>query len=154
MTPSGPPFVDVQALLDSSRPKQRVNWFWYSVGIFLLISLGAAYISASSPTGKMIVEGGSVFFTIGLITVMSMVTAFTVRKVRASQMQIEAAAELVQLRRWPQAGALLTQILSCPERLETGPLNNRQTPNRCSESVRAGRPGGPAGATSLRRCSC
>jgi len=110
------PFLDVPALLQSSLPKPRVNWFWYGAGLFLLISLAAAYISASSATGKMIVEGGSVFVTIGIISAMSAITALTVRKVRASQLQIEAAAELVQLRRWPEAGLMLSQILSKPAR--------------------------------------
>ncbi len=110
------PYLDVPALLESSRPRQRVNWFWYGAGVFLLISLGAAYLSASSPTGRLIVEGGSVFVTIAIIGGMSAITAVTLKRVRAAQLQIEAAAELVQLRRWPQASAILTQILSQPVR--------------------------------------
>ncbi len=110
------PILDVPALLESSQPRPRVNWFWYGVGVFLLVSLGAAYLSASSPTGRMIVEGSSVFVTIGLVGAMSVVTAITMRKLRAAQLQIEAAAELVQLRRWSQAVVMLREILSRPAR--------------------------------------
>ncbi|CAN5437663.1 hypothetical protein BH10PLA1_BH10PLA1_04140 [soil metagenome] len=113
---SGPQFGDIQTLLERSEPRPRVNWFWYGVGAFLLVSLIGAYISQSSPTGRALVEGGSVLLTIGVIGGMSLFTFLTLRQMRDAQLQIEAAAELVQLRRWPQAHAMLEQILSQPVR--------------------------------------
>ncbi len=110
------PYLDVPTLLETSRPRPRVNWFWYGAGVFLLLSLGAAYLSASSNTGRLIVEGGSVFVTIGIVGGISAITAITLRRVRAAQLQIEAAAELVQLRRWVPASVMLKQILSQPAR--------------------------------------
>jgi len=116
MPSNEPPFLDVPLLLELSEPRPRVNWFWYGVASFLLVSLGGAYLSATSTTGKAFVEVGSIVLTLGVITAMSMVTAMTMRGLRAAQMQIEAAAELVQLRRWPEAAVTLATILSQPLR--------------------------------------
>jgi len=116
MTSYPPPNLDVQQLLELSEPRPRVNWFWYGVGAFLLVSLLGAYVSEISPTGRMLVEGGSVLLTIGIIGGMSLFTFLTLRQMRDAQLQIESAAELVQLRRWPQAQAMLQQILSQPVR--------------------------------------
>jgi tetratricopeptide (TPR) repeat protein len=51
---------------------------------------------------------------IGLVSTLAFMMISTVRRHRADQSMIEAAGELVQLRRWPQAGLVLEQILSQP----------------------------------------
>jgi tetratricopeptide (TPR) repeat protein len=66
--------------------------------------------------GQAVVQLLSLMMSIGLVVGMSMFTMFSVRRHRESQMQVEAAEELVQLRRWPEAAGVLGQILSQPMR--------------------------------------
>ncbi len=51
---------------------------------------------------------------IGVVVGLGAMLVSTVKKLRAEQAMVEAAGELVQLRRWPQAGLVLEQILSSP----------------------------------------
>ena len=115
--PESPPaFLDVPALLDSSRPRPRVGWFWYAAAGFFLVVFSATMLSGHSETGKRLVEVMSGVLMLGLIAGMMVMTVITVRRHRAEQQEVEAASELVQLRRWPQAAILLGQVLSRPAR--------------------------------------
>src|SRR4051794_26772843 len=111
-----PAFLDVAALLESSQPRVRVGLFWYALGGFLLVVLGATVLSQGSDTGRRLVDALSAVAMVALIAGMAVVTAVVVRRHRAAQQAIEAAAEMVQLRRWPQAAALLQDLLSRPGR--------------------------------------
>src|SRR2546423_8066227 len=111
-----PAFLDVPALLESSQPRPRVGWFWYGAGIFLLIVMGATFLSGQSETGKRLVDALSALLMLALISGMMVLTVLTVRRHRGEQQEVEAASELVQLRRWPQAAVLLQEILSKPAR--------------------------------------
>jgi tetratricopeptide (TPR) repeat protein len=112
----GPAFLNVPSLLESSRPRARVSWFWYAAGGFLLVVLSATLLSGHSETGKKLVDALSALLMVGLIAGMMVMTVLTVRRHRAEQEQVEAASELVQLRRWPQAALLLQDVLSRPAR--------------------------------------
>jgi tetratricopeptide (TPR) repeat protein len=112
----GPAFLNVPALLESSMPRARVSWFWYAAGGFLLVVLSATLLSGHSETGKKLVDALSALLMVGLIAGMMVMTVLTVRRHRAEQEQVEAASELVQLRRWPQAALLLQDVLSRPAR--------------------------------------
>ena len=111
-----PPFLDVPTLLESSQPRPRVSLFWYALGGFLLVILGATLLSGHSDTGRKLVDALSALLMLALIAGMMVMTVFTVRRHRAEQQEVEAASELVQLRRWPQAALLLQEALSKPAR--------------------------------------
>src|SRR5688572_29729186 len=113
---NGRTFLDVPALLESSRPKARVGLFWYALGGFLLVVLGATLVSQGSETGRRLVDALSAVLMVGVIAGMAIFTATTVRRHRAEQQAVEAAGEMVQLRRWPDAAALLGDLLSRPAR--------------------------------------
>ena len=113
---STPSFLDVPSLLDSSQPRARVSLFWYGAGGFLLVVLTATLLSGHSETGKKLVDALSALMMIALIAGMMVMTVVTVRRHRAEQQEVEAASELVQLRRWPQAALLLQEVLSKPAR--------------------------------------
>lgn len=119
MEPSVPQFLDVDWLLEASQPRPRIKWGWYAVGVFLLIVMIATYVSGSSPAGAAFVQLLSLMLSIGLIVGMTLYTMLTVRQAREAQLQLEAAEELVQLRRWPQAAVTLQQMLSRPMRSHT-----------------------------------
>ena len=110
------PFLDVPTLLEASQPRPRVGWFWYGAGGFLLVVFGATLLSGHSETGKKLVDSLSALLMVGLIAGMMVLTVLTVRRHRAEQQEVEAASELVQLRRWPQAAILLGEVLSRPAR--------------------------------------
>src|SRR3954467_10619585 len=110
--PVPPTFLDVPALLELSQPRARVGLFWYALGGFLLVVLGATLVSQGSETGKRIVDALSALMMVAVIAGMMVLTLVTVRKHRAEQQEVEAASELVQLRRWPEAAAMLDWLLS------------------------------------------
>jgi tetratricopeptide (TPR) repeat protein len=107
---------DVPALLESSQPRARVGLFWYALGGFLLVVLGATLVSQGSETGRRLVDALSAVLMVAVLAGMMAFTFVTVRRHRAEQQEIEAAAELVQLRRWPEAAAVLGEALSRPAR--------------------------------------
>ena len=111
-----PPFLDVATLLESSQPRPRVGWFWYGAGGFLLVVMGATFLSGQSEVGRRVVDALSALAMLALICGMMLLTFFTVRRHRGEQQELEAASELVQLRRWPQAAVLLQEILGKPAR--------------------------------------
>ena len=115
-SPPSPPFLDVPSLLESSKPRARVSWFWYAAGGFLLVVMSATLLSGHSDTGKRLVDALSALMMVVLISGMMVMTVATVRRHRAEQEQVEAASEMMQLRRWPQAALLLREILSRPAR--------------------------------------
>ena len=110
------PFLDVPTLLESSQPRARVGLFWYAAGGFLLVVGGATLLSSQSETGRRIVDALSALLMLGVIAGLTVFTFLTVRRHRGEQQSLEAAAELVQLRRWPEAAALLQGALSRPAR--------------------------------------
>jgi tetratricopeptide (TPR) repeat protein len=115
--PQPPPaFLDVPALLESSQPRARAGLFWYALGGFLLVVLGATLVSRSSETGRRLVDALSALAMVGVVAGMFVFAVLTVRRHRAEQQEVEAVSELVQLRRWPQAAGVLEQVLSRPAR--------------------------------------
>ena len=116
---NAPHFLDVPAMLESSQPRGRVGLLWYALGAFLLVVLGATVLGRASDTGRQIVEALSALVMLGVVAGMMALTVLTVRRHRADQQEVEAAAELVQLRRWPQAAFVLEQVLSRPARTNT-----------------------------------
>jgi len=114
--PGAQQFLHVPTLLESSQPKPRVGLFWYALGGFLLVVLGAALVSQGSETGRRLVDALSAVLMVTVIVGMGVFTAITVKRHRGEQQEVEAVAELVQLRRWPEAAVVLEQVLSRPAR--------------------------------------
>jgi tetratricopeptide (TPR) repeat protein len=114
------PFLDVPTLLEQSQPAPRANWFWYGVGVFLLIVLASAYANTLGPEASAIVRALSLLTFVGLIVGMSVATWVMVRRQREEQTRLDAIEELVALRRWPQAALVLEHMLSVPTRTPSG----------------------------------
>ena len=111
-----PGLFDVAALLEASQPRARVGMVWYALGGFLVVVVGAALLSQGSETGRRVVDALSAVLMVAVMAGMAVFTAVTVRKYRAEQQLLEAAGELVQLRRWPEAAGVLQGVLSKPVR--------------------------------------
>jgi hypothetical protein len=109
-----PDFLDVSALIERSQPRPRVAWFWYAVGLFLLLIMTASYLTTRHPelTGLVNLLSGGLMFL--LVVGISGVTFYIVQRQRGEQQQLEGLEELVQLRRWPEAARLAHRLLGRP----------------------------------------
>lgn len=116
MNPAPPPLFDVPALLESSQPRPRVAMFWYALGGFVAIVVISFIAQRQSDTLGQVVSVLSMVAMLGLMVALAVATVVTVRRHRGEQEQVEAAGELVQLRRWPEAALVLAQYLSRPAR--------------------------------------
>jgi tetratricopeptide (TPR) repeat protein len=113
-------FLDVPALIEHSQPPARVGWLWYGLGSFTLIVMISYWAERQSPAMAAAVQTLSWLAMLGLFVGLNILWYLTARRVRAEQMQLEAVEELVTLRRWPQAGLVLENMLSQPTRTATG----------------------------------
>jgi Ca2+/Na+ antiporter len=119
-SPLAPPFLDVATLIEASMPERRMGWMRYSFGIFLLIVFGSMYFSNHFNQYAGIVQVVSSLLMLAMVTAMAAFTFFSVRGQRGEQQQLETVEELIQLRRWPQAGIVLQGMLSEPARTPWG----------------------------------
>ncbi|MBC8107324.1 MAG: hypothetical protein H7Z14_12095 [Anaerolineae bacterium] len=108
------PFLDVPYLLEVSQPKQRGSYFVPGIIVLLVLAFGSAYLSSKSAQWKSAIDVFSGVLMIGIIAAMGIVMWTTVRRQRDERARIEAIEELVQLRRWQQAAAMLRDVLSQP----------------------------------------
>ncbi len=114
--PPIPTFLDVQHLLDASQPRVRAGWFWYAAGLFLLVVMVSTYLSAGSPTLANAMQVFSGLLMLALVAGMGMLTFAMARNQQAEGQQLVAIEELMQLRRWGEAGSILNGMLSAPMR--------------------------------------
>lgn len=115
-SPEPIPFLEVSRLLESSRPRPRVNWFWIAIGLLLLIVLGSSSVARQVPNGMQAVQVLTALAVVGLAAALTAITARSIRQFRAEQQQVQWIGEMVQLRHWEQAAMALEQYLSFPAR--------------------------------------
>ena len=109
-------FLDVPALLERSQPRPRAGWLGYAAGAVVLVLLMGAVQVAGTEAGRNAVRLASAVTLMALVAALAVYVVGTVKRHKAEQAMVDAAAELVQLRRWPQAGLVLEQVLSRPAR--------------------------------------
>jgi hypothetical protein len=115
-SPQSTNFLDVHELIERSQPRPRVGWFGYAAGVFLLVVVTSALVTAYVPAAKGVIDMLSKLAMVGIMAGMALMTHHTVRRQREEMKQVEALEELVQLRRWPEAAALSRGLLSGPTR--------------------------------------
>jgi tetratricopeptide (TPR) repeat protein len=116
MEQTGPPFLDVPVLLESSEPRPGILWpNIFIAGSSLAIFLGW-YIGRST-------ENASLRQSLPTLVAMSVTAAMAglairgfarMRRIRAEQSTVMAIEEMIQLRRWPEAAMTLQSLLSQP----------------------------------------
>jgi tetratricopeptide (TPR) repeat protein len=109
-------FLDVHALLEQSQPRGRTGWAWYGLGGFLLVVMVSTYVQQEGAAGQDIVHFVASASMFALLIAMALLTFHAMRSQRHEQAQIESVEELLQLRRWSQAAAILGTLLSRPTR--------------------------------------
>jgi tetratricopeptide (TPR) repeat protein len=117
--PPPPEFLDVPTLLEASTPRPRIPWAWYVGGGFLVLLVASALAGQESEPTRQAIELLSMLLFVGMMVGLFVLTAVTVRKLRAEQQAVEGVGELVQLRRWPQAAWMLQNLLLQPCRTHT-----------------------------------
>jgi tetratricopeptide (TPR) repeat protein len=112
--PPSPDNLDVRWMLEASIPRRRIAWVGYGMGVFLVAMLASSVLGEAGGGTAMRALAGLVILM--AIPAMMIGTWMTARGFRAEQANVEAAEELVQLRRWPEAAAVLRGLLSRPTR--------------------------------------
>ncbi len=100
MAPEPELFLHVLSLLERSIPKPRPSWVWYGLITFAVVVLTATAAAGQNPQVKLVVR---------LLGGLAMV-----KQQRKELQRVEAIEELVQLRRWDQAAAMLDSMLAHP----------------------------------------
>ena len=114
------PFANVQTLIERSQPKPRLPWFWYLLGTLLLLTMVAAYFGDSHPQAQIAIQVITSVLMFGLIGTMVLMSWHVAQQHRNEQQKLQAVEEMIQLRRWPQAAALLHELLGAPMRTQAG----------------------------------
>jgi hypothetical protein len=109
-------FADVKTLLETSRPRPRLDWLAYMAVIAVVSMLAVPMLADRTGSTRETIESLLSMFFVLMIGGMTLNNYFQSRAVRAEMARLEAAEELVQLRRWPQAAMLLQSLLSRPTR--------------------------------------
>jgi hypothetical protein len=119
MEPSAAPkFLDGDRLFESSRPAVRINLTRWIAGGFLLLMLLSGLIGSQTAGSRAAVSVLCGISIIGLMTAMSALSFYSIRKFRADQRMVEQIGEMVQLRRWPDAALTVDSYLSQPARTQ------------------------------------
>lgn len=86
----------------------------YGAGALLIVVVMSALTVVGTDEQRLAARFIASVVMVGIVVTLSVFAVNTVKRHRAEQAMVEAAGELVQLRRWPQAGLVLEQILSRP----------------------------------------
>jgi hypothetical protein len=116
MDPAPPEFLDVRRLIDASVPKARPAFSWYAMVALLVVAVTATVTANAAPQAQALLKFLTGLIMLGVVVGLGTVTSHTVKLARAEQQKVEAIEELVQLRRWDQAGAMLESLLGAPTR--------------------------------------
>ena len=113
-----PPFLDVPTLLQASEPRPRTPWLHFLIGGFVLTIVLSWLVGHSSQSAQTqdLLESVIAFGLMGFVASITLSGFVSVRRARAEQAAVGAVDELIQLRRWPEAGLLLQSLLSRPAR--------------------------------------
>lgn len=117
--PPQPPvrgFLDVHYLLDSSEPRRPIPRIWFFLGGMIVVILFSGVLSTAAGDNAALVQVASSILVIGLMVALMTASSAIVKRVRGEQEAIETIGELVQMRRWNEAGGQLDQLLGRPMR--------------------------------------
>jgi hypothetical protein len=116
MNESSHEYLDVPALLDRSQPRSGRARLWQAAGVFVLVVLISAYFSSRGGQAAHVLNMLSGLIMLALVAAMAMISWLTHRRAHGEQFYLEGIEELIRLRRWAEAGAMLQELLSGPAR--------------------------------------
>jgi tetratricopeptide (TPR) repeat protein len=116
--PMQPMFLDVPTLLEQSQPRPSTVRLWQAGGVFVLVVIVSAYISGRNSQAAQVMSVLSALLMVLLIGAMGLISWFMFKAAKTEQAFIESIEELIRLRRWPEAGIMLEQMLAQPSRTQ------------------------------------
>jgi tetratricopeptide (TPR) repeat protein len=108
------PFLDVPALLESSRPQRSSSWFWFVLGFCGLMTLAVGNRSTDDPAGRTSIKILTMIVLVGLVAGSMIRSVWMVRRFRGQEAVVDGIEEMIQLRRWEPAGMMLDRFLVEP----------------------------------------
>lgn len=107
-------FLQVEQLLESSRPVRRPVWLWYVLGAMLLISILSENTEGEPGSMTAIMRSLS-FAGIGIVAIVMLYIGWAeTRRQRSEQRLLMSIEEAMQLRRWSDAAAMVQKLLERP----------------------------------------
>jgi tetratricopeptide (TPR) repeat protein len=115
---SAPAFLDVETLIEASQPRPRVPWVQFVIGGFVVATVLAWYVGRSGQPAETqdLLTTLIGFGLMGFVGSVTLAGFLNVKRARSEHATLSAIEELMQLRRWPEAGILLQTLLSRPAR--------------------------------------
>jgi tetratricopeptide (TPR) repeat protein len=114
-----PQFLDVPWLLEASEPRRPVPRLYFFLGGILAVLVLSSVFSSRSGTARGLVEALSGLAIAGIAVALVVTSTIVVRRLRAEQQLVETIGELLQLKRWTEAGQQLDRYLAAPARTHT-----------------------------------
>ncbi len=106
--------LDVPLLLEVSEPQPRVPWVWYGIGVGVLLAVVDHALSGQSKEIDAALNAMCAVAMTGVLLTLMGISFANVRAVRTQHQKLDQVAEMIQLRRWPEAAGTLRQMLSQP----------------------------------------
>src|SRR4051812_9448243 len=115
-------FLDVPRLLERSVPQARPAWVWYAMLSLAVFAMTTTWTGEKNPQVRGAVQLMGGVAMLAIVGGMGWFASYVVALQRKEQQRVEAIEELVQLRRWDQAAAMLDAMLSQPTRTPSARL--------------------------------
>ncbi|MFI5379931.1 MAG: tetratricopeptide repeat protein [Tepidisphaerales bacterium] len=115
-----PQFLDVQRLVQESEPVRRGGWLWYALALMGMMVILSSLARSQAPAGAGTIELVSSIAMLALLAGSMYVMFNAARAVQREQQRLEAIQELIQLRRWSDAAAMIEHMLSGPTQTPQG----------------------------------
>jgi hypothetical protein len=109
---------DVRAMLEGSEPQPRVPWIWLAMGAGVFLTLIDRTLQGQSAQLDSALNAMCAVGMLAVLFVLVGISLANVRTVRWQHQRLDFAAEMIQLRRWPEAAGAIAQLLSQPARAE------------------------------------
>ncbi len=109
--PQQPVYAEVQTVLALSLPRRSVRNLLPFAGAIMLGVLVMLYLTTTSATSSGEITFAVLFFASLLVIWIVLANILAIRALQNELARIDVAAELMQLRRWDQAGMMLQNML-------------------------------------------
>lgn len=107
-------FLDVPDLIERSIPRDAGRGFSYVTGAFFVVLIMS--VVASSSSSRLLSQAFSIMGMLAVVVTMGVMASHAAKSAQQEQSEMQAAEELIQLRRWEQAAMMLERMLSRPAR--------------------------------------
>lgn len=109
-------FLEVSHLLEASVPRRGKPWVWYFAAGLLFLLIVSAITHAQGGAVAMLIDLLIALLIGGFFVFATVFSSRIAKSVALEHSKLDAASELITLRRWPDAAIALQDLLSQPMR--------------------------------------